>query len=221
MASKQNMNVNPFVSNNARCQHDDFCVNKRNIPRTGHEFADQQQMSRLREDECYLRQRNYDSTKPWKFITYQYHPYSCKVAPTGYPGQYYNDGHVGACSINADSKLKLSESKMTNPNLIHTLDNFRPNWPHIRGYYDPDIESPLVHSEWQPQKKSCLPSTGVSYTDRGYIWQYFDHLCYNPQDVNYVVNEHYFRGGIPTRNDLRQYYLPNKYCSKRQAKNLH
>ncbi len=221
--SRMVINKNPFVPDTEAAQNDRFWVNEGNLPpkhaqRSGCEANAQRELAGLREDVAYLRRRNYDAQRPWKFITYQYRPYSSAVVPTAVPGQYYWDGDgENLHNIRDSNDLRISGTLNTNPRLIQTLDSFRPNWPRIRGYYDAPVESALIQSEMSPVSKNCKP-VEVAMPDRGLVWQYFDHLCYNPQNPKHVVNQHWMRGGVSTRNDLRQHFLSRPYCAGAKVK---
>lgn len=202
-------NRNPFIPDDQQWHTNHI----NHINRTGYEFCPQQELTRLREDNCYLRRRNADSMKPFKFITYHHHPYGADITPPCYPGQFVWDGYGETqYAIPASSDLRISGVMNTNPRIIQELDNLRPHMPRIRGYYDPDIESPLVYSEASQQGKKNCKDVEQNMPDQGLIWQYFRHLNYNPQDIEHVVNPHWMRGGVSVRNDLRQHWLARPYC---------
>ena len=215
-------NNNPLLPDTANCQNGRFWVDQPMLQRTGYEHCPQQELTKLREDRCYLRRRNYDAMKPYKFITYHHHPYGADITPPCYVGQYFWDGYGEAqCAVNPSNDLRISGTLNTNPRIIQTLDNLRPNWPHIRGYHDADIESPLYQAEsTQAGKKNCKP-VEQNFPDQGLIWEYFDHLYYNPQELKHVVNPHWMRAGISTRNDLRQHWLARPTCVGKVAMRSH
>ncbi len=182
-------------------------------------FCDQRDLTRLGEDQCYLIWRNHRSQKPLKYLTYQYHPYGCEVQATCYPGQFYNDGHVNACNIDAESALKLDighqrlGNQLTNNNTHQELPMMPVQMPRIRGCHHVDTESDL---RFQPTEnwKAC-----TQITEKGFNpvrFQYFSHLCYDPQETQFIIQEDsfqqafndpgYHRAGKETRHDRLEKY---------------
>lgn len=168
----------------------------------------QNELNRLQEDPGYIAQRDLDSRKPLKFVTYHHHPYGCGpyAGNAVGPNALYTDGAVSGCNINEDSFLKISGTVLTHNKQRQALDSMRPNMPSIRGYQDVDNESILIHSQFGDHHKNCIP-TEVSMTDRGLIYTPLRHLCFDPQAVQHVVNDTPYRQGVSTRNQLRGYFL--------------
>lgn len=176
-------------------------------------FCKQNELTKLSEDQCYLDRRDYDSRKPFKWRTYHHHPYGCKVQSTCYPGQFYKDGYgIGGCNVDDDSRVNRNPGwQMTNPNVHQELPTLPINLPHIRGWHDADTESSL---RWEANfnNKPCLADTTIETSFNSKTFQIFDHLCYNPQEVEYIVPEDTFNkcfkgarfykfGGEDTRHD--------------------
>jgi len=173
-------------------------------------------MSGIHEDPCYLQVRNCQSQKPLKYITYHHHPYGCELRETCSVGQWYDDGHIGQCNIGTDTRLKYVDgNKMTNINVPQPLPAFPMNMPQVRGCLTVDLESdlrPRVNDNSTP----CLGNEEGSYIP--YRFDYFNQLCYDPQETRYIVPEdsfnqayqapNYSRPGEDTRHS-RQNFIKN------------
>jgi hypothetical protein len=194
------------------------------------QFCRQNELTKLSEDNCYLQRRDYDSRKPYRWQTYHYHPYGCKVQATCYPGQFYKDGYgIGGANVDADSCVKIHPGNvLTNPNVRQELPTLPVQLPRIRGYYDADIDSDL-RPDLTESYASCNNTSEKSFMP--YRFQRFKHLCYDPQDPQYIIPEDtfnctfpnakfYHRAGEDTRNDRtgkyrngcdyrNKYYPPN------------
>lgn len=198
------------------------CCNKhkpqyRNL---GNSLCDIQDLTRVREDQCYINRRNCDSTKPLKYITYHYHPFGCETQSTCYPGQNYEDGFgVSACNIADESMLKLDGGNiLTNKNIKQNLQMFPLHMPRIRGYRDIDAESDLVCPPTDVFS-GCSSAADSEKSQIPYTFEYFDDLCYNPQETRYIIPEDtfknafndqsYHRGGKLTRFDRLGNYRNN------------
>lgn len=189
--------------------------NKTGCVKYAPDVCNTRELTKLREDLCYLNRRNYDAKKPWKFITYQYRPYppmtQCGgvVAPCT-EGYLLWDGAVGSCTIGDESNLKIDDTMLTHAKFRQQMGNLRPNLPQVRGCLRPDIESMLIHSEYQDTKKNCKPTEVYlsNQYDPGLIalsW------CPNNVENNVAINNGY-RGGISTRNYLKENYLSGTSC---------
>lgn len=177
-------------------------------------LCSQYDLTRLKEDRCYISRRECDSTKPLKFITYQYHPYGCQLQATCYPGQFYEDGAVGACNIDEDSYLKIQGgNQLTNLNVRQNLQMYPVQAPRVRGWFHPDIESEL-RCNLNDEFAACTSDAEKSYIP--YQWEEFEKLCYNPQETKYIIPEdtfrrsyndsRYHRAGADTRHDRLEPY---------------
>jgi hypothetical protein len=180
------------------------------------QFCKQHELSRLGEDLCYLQRKDYDSRRPFKWNTYHYHPYGSKVVAPCYPGQFYKDGFgIGGSNVDADSCVKIHPGNvLTNPNVRQNLPPFLVQMPRVRGYHDADTESNL-RAETTYNFGGCTLNTEKSFMP--YKFQYFDHLCYDPQDPMYIIQENTFnqtfpnarfwhRAGEDTRHDRQEKY---------------
>jgi hypothetical protein len=187
-----------------------YCIQKGCLNRDAeHSFCKQQELTRLKEDDCYLQNRLYQSTKPLKYITYNYHPFCSDIRATNYVGTFYSDGYVGGCTIEDETALKLSEGNvLTNNRVKQNLGYLRPNAPRIKGYFHSDTDSALRPMYNKPKGKNCKP-TEVNQFEHS--MQYFSHLCYNPNKPIHVVPNLTVWGGnaapASTRNNLREYSL--------------
>lgn len=172
-----------------------------------------QSLKRLYTDSCNVVHKDVESASPLKYLQYQYHPYPNKpYAGFKDPNQIFSDGYVGACTVDAESFLKFDGSNiMTNPNVHQELPMTPVQLPMIRGCRDIDDESDVKIPHFEANFKSCNADNEDSYIP--YTFQYFNQLCYDPQDVKYideVQNFHRFdrnymnRAGTETRH-MRQY----------------
>lgn len=180
------------------------------------QFCKQHELSRLGEDLCYLQRKDYDSRRPFKWQTYHYHPYGAQVVAPCYPGQWYRDGYgIGGQNVDADSCVKIHPGNvLTNPNVKQNLPAFHIQMPRIRGYHDADTESNL-RAEPTYNFGGCTLNSEKSFLPNRF--QYFDHLCYDPQDPMYIIEEDsfnqtfpnakfYHRAGEDTRHDRQEKY---------------
>lgn len=185
---QQNTNFAPIQNHHLKYQ--DVAYN----PLT--RFCKQNELTKLSEDACYLDRRDHDSRKPFKWRTFHYHPFGCKVESTCYPGQFYWDGYgIGGCNVDEDSKVNRNPGyQATNLNVHQELPTLPVNLPRVRGYFNSDIESSL---RYEPtfNSKQCNATTEKSTIP--YKFQIFDHLCYNPQDPEYIIPEDSFNKCFP------------------------
>lgn len=180
------------------------------------QFCKQHEMSRLGEDLCYLQRQDYDSRLPFKWQTYHYHPFGAKVVAPCYPGQFYKDGYgIGAQTVDADSCVKLHPGNvLTNPNVRQNLPALHIQMPRVRGYHDADIESNL-RPEADMSFGGCTNDSEKSFNP--YRFQYFSHLCFDPSDPDFLIQENTFnqtfpnakfwhRAGSDSRHDRQEKY---------------
>ena len=179
-------------------------------------FCKQNELTKLNEDMCYLDRRDHDSRRPFKWQTYHYHPYGSKVESTCYPGQFYNDGHVGGSNVESESKVtRFPGYKMTNPNVHQELPMLPIQIPRLRGYFNSDTESNL---RWEANfnNKQCLSDTTNEVSFNKYRFQIFDGLCYNPQENRIPEDTHnkcfknarfWHRAGEDTRHNRQTRYV--------------
>lgn len=153
-------------------------------------FCKQNELGRLREDQCYIDQRDGDSRKPFAMQTWHYHPYGSKVQATCYPGQFYWDGHVSGSNIDEESKVnRYPGYEMTRGKYRHQMDMFPIQMPRVRGWFDADTESSL-RCEFDPKPQGCNNPAEKSFIPN--TFQDFSSLCYNPQDPQYIIPEDTF-----------------------------
>lgn len=212
---------------NSQFNPNSFFCNQVNKPCKGPNeagFCRQSELNKLREDNCYILRREYDAKKPMKYITYQYRPFceSVSIGPYIGPNNIVWHGYEpGPCGINVENDLFISKVNMTKHRFRKQLPNLPPNIPRFRGGYDADIESDLIQSRSQDNKKDC--SNTEQYIDR---FQYFETLgCpglgpnsshangWNPNaPENTVQKSNALRGGVSTRAALRSAYMTGEYC---------
>ena len=181
------------------------------------QFCKQHEMSRLGEDMCYVQRKDYDSRRQYELNTYHYHPYGAKVVATCYPGQFPKDGYgIGGQNVDADSCVKIHPGNiMTKARNIQNLPAFNIQMPQIKGYFDADTESNLRPEIDYGNFNACTLNTEKSFMP--YSFQYFNHLCYDPQDPMYIIEENtfnqsfpnarlYHRAGEDTRHDRQEKY---------------
>ena len=148
-------------------------------------FCKQNELGKLREDQCYIDRRDEDSRKPFALTTYHYHPYGSKVRSTCYPGQFYNDGHISGANVDADSKVSRNPGfEMTNPNVHQELPMLPVQLPQVKGWHNADTESSL-RSEIVYKDPACRSTSEKSLIP--YQFEVFDGLCYNPQEPKYII----------------------------------
>ena len=178
-------------------------------------FCKQNELSRLKEDMCYLDQRDQESKKPYDLTVWHWHPYPNKPQATCYPGQFFDDGYVGSSTIDEESKVtRFPGFEMTKDKYHQDLPTLPVNMPRIRGWFDADTESNL---RWEAtfNEKACNNTTEKSFIP--YRFSHFSHLCYDPQDPTYIIPEDTFdscyknaqfwhRAGEPTRFDRMTRY---------------
>ena len=121
----------------------------------------------------------------------------------------------GGCNIDEDSKVNRNPGyQATNLNVHQELPTLPVNLPRVRGYYNADTESNL-RCEPTFNKKQCTATSEKSFNP--YTFEIFDHLCYNPQDPEYIIPEDsfnkcfpnarfYTRPGEDTRHDRQSRY---------------
>jgi hypothetical protein len=179
-------------------------------------FCKQNELGRLREDQCYIDQRDSESRKPFALQTWHYHPYGSKPQATCYPGQLYKDGHgIPRDAIDLESQVNRNPGyEMTRGKYRHQMDMFPVQMPRVRGWFDANTESSL-RGEYDkkpagcdnPAEKSFIPNT----------FQDFSALCYDPQDPTYIIPEDTFNcsfkdakfyqwGGVDSRHDRMSTY---------------
>lgn len=179
------------------------------------QFCKQNELGKLSEDACYIDRRDHDSRKPFSLQTYHYHPYGQRLQATCYPGQFYNDGHVSGSNVDEESKVtRFPGFEMTHPRVVQDMPMLPVQMPRIRGWFDADTESNL-REEISYNKKPCVNAGERSFIP--YSFQEFSHLCYDPQEPQYIIPEDthnkcfdnarfYHWGGEDTRHDRQEKY---------------
>lgn len=167
--------------------------------------------TRLTDDPCYLDCRANTSRKQIKYITRNFRDLENNMGQAGGmcnpPRQFLNhvtmqswDGPgVPACNIDVDSHLRI-DPILTNLGFPQQLPTFpAPTIPYLgKGCYNPEIEMDL-RGQTTSEPNSCLPRE-TNYYERHF--DFFDHLCYNPNNVDhtvYPVNQ----AGMDTRHLLQ------------------
>ena len=174
-------------------------------------FCRQNELNRIKEDNCYIQQRDYESRRPFGLTTYNYHPYGTKVVAPCHVGQYYKDGHgINGSNVDAESCVRLNPGwQLTNPNVRQTLPALPVNVPQKNGCFNADIDSNL-RWELDDSFSACTNDSEKSFIP--HTFQNFKQLCYDPQDPEYIIPEDtfnctfpnakfYHRGGEPSRFD--------------------
>lgn len=173
---------------------------------TTKELCDINNSTGLRNDDKYIQQRNVTSQKPLKYVTYATRKCNDNAGQqrnTCREGQWVNNGYVGQCNINTDSKLRV-EQTMTNMNLPQQLPGLPFNAPFMgRGKENTTVGSKLTRPLYNYKNKSSDVLSGVTI-DR------FEKLRYNPQDTEHIIPSAFIRGGISTRSELKHKYYIKK-----------
>jgi hypothetical protein len=179
-------------------------------------FCKQNELTRTEEDQCYIAQRDLESARPFSWRTYQHRPYGSKVVAPCYPGQFYNDGHIGGCNVDADSYVKLSPGfELTNNRTIQALPQLPVTPGRVKGWHSPEIESSLILSQPSFNQKPCNLNSERDFTKYRFDPFLFKHLCVDFQDPRFLIPElthnqsfprarnwHY--AGEDTRQDRRE-----------------
>ncbi len=178
-----------------------------------------QQLTRLREDSCYLAHNSKKIQKPGDYSTTNYKDCDCKAPNTKQlsleqPVTFYRDGYGwtsnNGCNIDDDSRLRNSRN-LTNYNEINQLYQ-RPylTVPYMgRGAGNVCKESNLRSSEDTYQNRPCNNLAGV-HIDR--TTPQLDCIKNTIQDPIHLIPEDndcdWVRGGQPSRQIIRnQDYL--------------
>ena len=183
-------------------------------------FCNSHDLTKTSEDACYISRRDYDSRKPFKYTTYNYHPYGCQVQATCYPGFMYDDGHVSGCTVDDDSDLKLGwGNKLTNINTHQELPALPIIPPRMKGCFHVDVNSDLRFqhtSNWKP----CTQLSEIGFNP--YRFQFLSHLCDDYQNTEFIIPEdsfkkafndpRYHRAGADTRHDRLEKYRVGGGC---------
>lgn len=159
-------------------------------------FCKQNELSKLTEDSCYIDRRDYDSKRPFKWQTYNHHPFGCKLESTCYPGQFYWDGYgISGCNVDQESKVnRYPGYKATNLNVHQELPTLPVNLPRVRGYFSANIESSL-RAEPTFNNKQCTNTSEKAFIP--YTFQDFTALCFNPQETKFIIPEDSFNRCFP------------------------
>lgn len=192
-----------------------------------------QQLTRLREDSCYLETRKRHAEAPGKYSTSSFHSCECEAPKTKelslqHPSVNFRDGYGWTsgkgCNIDTDSKLR-NANNLTNPRVIQQLHT-RPHLtiPYMgRGEGNTNIESKLRSSESTFQNRPCNTLAG-NYIDR-FVPQ-IPCVKDNVQNPKFIIPEDslqsWVRGGQPSRQIVRNadylarcgYKHNGKYWSK-------
>ena len=173
-----------------------------------------QGLTRLREDECYLKRNKSDISYQGTYRTRNHHDCKCEAPYTKelslqQPSTFYRDGHgwtsMDGCNVDNDSRLRNARN-LTNLREIHQLIER----PHLTTPYqgrcegNPSIESHIRGGETTMQHKSCNTLSGI------FIDRYTPQLpCIrnNVQNPNNIIPENsdpsWLRGGQPSRQIIR------------------
>ena len=173
-----------------------------------------QQLTRLREDSCYLENRSKFAKLPGKYQTSNFHDCKCEAPHTKelslqQPSLNYKDGYGWTsnkgCNIDSDSNLR-NANNLTNPRVIQQLKT-RPHLtvPYMgRGKGNINLESELRSSESTFQNRPCNTLSG-NYIDR-FIPQ-IPCIRENIQNPKHIIpedsNNDWVRGGQPSRQVIR------------------
>lgn len=173
-----------------------------------------QQLTRLREDNCYLETRKKESNGPGIYVTRGHRDCTCEAKHTKdlslqQPTTQYRDGYGwtsnDGCNVDKDSNLRNARN-LTNPRLIQQLHE-RPylTVPYMgRGEGDVCEESHLRHGEGTMHNRPCNNLAGI-YIDR-YTPQ-IPCIRESVQNPKHIVPEdtdvNWIRGGQPSRQIIR------------------
>ena len=171
-------------------------------------------LTRVGDDICYNTSRNFQSYSVCDYMTTAYKDCECAAQNVdaiamSEPTITYRDGYgwtsVDGCNIDADSTIRNSHN-LTNMRYIQQLYTRPYNTvPYMgRGKTDAVLESVLQSGEDTSQKKQCNTLSGI-YIDR--FVPMVPCLAENVQNpvhlVEEVVSKDWIRGGIPSRDIVR------------------
>jgi len=171
-------------------------------------------LTRVGDDICYNSARNFQSYSVCDYMTTAHKDCECAAqnvdaVAMSEPTITYRDGYgwtsVDGCNIDADSTIRNSHN-LTNMRYIQQLYTRPYNTvPYMgRGKTDAILESVLQSGEDTSQKKQCNTLSGI-YIDR--FVPMVPCLAENVQNpahlVEEVVSKDWIRGGIPSRDIVR------------------
>ena len=162
--------------------------------------ADNRELAGIRDDPCYVDCRANTARRPMKYQTRDFHYLGCNPQSLCYPGFYPDDGPgIPRCAVDVDSHLRI-DPPLTNlgfPQQLRCLP--ASTVPFLgRGCLEPDTEMELRGKDTNGSKP-CLPRE-TNFYERHF--DFFDHLCYNPNAVENTVYP-YNQAGMDTRH-IRQ-----------------
>lgn len=160
-------------------------------------YPDNQKWTRDYDDQCYVDCRANTSRRPLRYITRNFHDLGLNPNSLQFPGFLPQDGEgVHPSGIDVDSDLRFSQlTNMSFPQQLQCLPV--PTIPLLqKGCLDVTAEMELRGKDTYGDK-TCKPQETTFY-ERSF--QIFDHLGYNPNDVNKSVYPDCNQTGIDTRH---------------------
>lgn len=172
-------------------------------------------MGRIGNDECSLNENDIQNVKNANYMLQNYHMSDCTMKSSmnlalSQPSMFYKGSNhvgVGGCNVDDNSKLLLG-SQITHGSEKITLDE-RPykTVPLLsKGRGDVDLESQLIQGESLINKKSVNPSSEksyITYNDYPLIPSVAESLANPSAHIEDVADENWIRGGIPSRELVR------------------
>jgi hypothetical protein len=176
--------------------------------------SDNREWTRDYDDPAYIDVRANQSRRPVKYVTRNFHQLGLNPESLCYPGFLPQDGkgiHPGG--INIDSNLRFAS--LTNKSYPQQLECLPvPTIPFLqRGCLDADVEMELRGKDTYSGKES-IP-TETEFHNRHF--DYFDHLCYNPNDPDHTVLPTPLFVGINTRHNHVESYRSGAQCTNVQS----
>jgi len=145
---------------------------------------DSQDFTSLRDDPCYLDCQAKTVQKPLKYMINNFHNRGCNPRELCFPGYLPQDGEGWAqCDMDNDSDLRFA--KLTNAGYPQQMPALPvPTVPFMgSGCLDSDTEMKLRGLDTFADK-SCQPKDSAFHNRR---FDFFDHLCYNPNAVKNTI----------------------------------
>lgn len=149
-------------------------------------------------------------------------PIQVQTSQTGINLKAGNDT-VGEHGHLVENSNYLRTEELTNKNNIHQLNpRFTLSTPYIKGFLDVDKETKLINSNSTLQKRTCNVLSGKSLLEN-YFTPMIPKLESTVQDNKFIIPEdsmeQWKRGGISTRQLLREYTYKKKCNDNNLLKN--
>jgi len=175
-------------------------------------------LSRLDDDSCVLTDKERQNQVYNNYLTTNYYVENCGMKKpmhiaTQQPSVFltsapFSNVGLGGCNVDVDSRLRISKMQ-TNPK--GSIDLFsRPfvTVPYLgRGAVDPVKESQIQQGDMVQNRKSCNTTSEMSYVPYHHtpmLNHLKEHIQHPQHLIEEVADSGWVRGGIPTREFVKQ-----------------